>query len=253
MSWDPRQYARFARERERPFFDLLSAIPPIEPESVVDLGCGAGNLTRLLAETWPRATVLGVDSSVEMLERAAGERAANLTFTRADVRDWRPDAPVDLVFSNATLQWVEDHPNLIPRLAASTARVLAVQMPGNHEAPSHREIAALALTPRWEAKLGSLGRRRANVLALSDYVERLVDCGFAVEAWETTYLHQLAGENAVLEWIKGTFLRPFLAALDEREQGAFLEEAGERLRAAYPSRDGRTLFPFRRIFFVGTR
>lgn len=253
MSWDPRQYSRFARERERPFFDLLSAIPALEPRSVVDLGCGAGNLTRLLAETWPRASVLGIDSSPEMLARAADERASNLTFARQDVRTWRPEAPVDLVFSNATLQWVEDHRDLIPRLAASAARVFAVQMPGNHEAPSHREIATLAVTPRWESKLGALGRREAHVLSLAEYVELLIGAGFAVDAWETTYLHQLAGDNAVLEWIKGTFLRPFLAALDEREQVAFLEEAGERLRAAYPSRDGRTLFPFRRVFFVATR
>ena len=253
MTWDPRQYARFAGERERPFFDLFAAVASLEPRSVVDLGCGAGNLTQQLAERWPRASVLGLDSSAEMLARTGQLSATNLSFQQLDLRLWQPPQRVDLVFSNATLQWVEDHPRLLPRLASYAEQALAVQMPGNHLAPSHQEIVALATSPRWEARLGELGRRPTHLLTLGEYVELLSPLGFAVDAWETTYLHQLMGENAVLEWIKGTYLRPYLDALSVDDQPAFLAEAGERLSRAYPSRGGRTLFPFRRLFFVARR
>lgn len=259
MAWDPAQYLKFGDERGRPFHDLIARIPALEVRQAVDLGCGTGEWTRLLVERWPDARVLGIDSSPEMLARAAARAIpGRLTFTLADVSSWRPEAPLDLVLSNAALHWLPDHEALFRRLAAWVAPggALAVQMPGNHLAPARRLIDAIALTPRWSDLLGDLARRVVPVLELAAYAEILLGAGFAVDAWETTYLHLLRGEDPVLDWIRGTALLPFLERLGSEDgERQFLAEAGYALREAYPRAPGTdvTPFPFRRLFIVAAR
>jgi trans-aconitate 2-methyltransferase len=256
MTWDPDQYARFSGERARPFFDLLARVRKERLHAAADLGCGPGELTRALAERWPEAEVVGVDSSPEMLARAEQwSLPGRLSWQRADVRWWRSDRPLDLIISNATLQWVEGHDTLLPALAGMLAPggVLAVQMPHNLEQPSHRTLAEVAGRPRWREKLEGVGLREGVVRSLPWYGALLRGLGLEVDAWETTYLHILAGEDAVLEWLKGTALRPALGRLSPEEAGDFLAEVGAGLRAAYPKTGAETFFPFPRLFFVATR
>ena len=250
MTWDPAQYGKFRDERSRPFFDLLARVPDRPYARVADLGCGDGALTKVLSERWPEARVVGVDSSAEMLASAQAI-PGRLEFRHADIRSW--SEPIDLLFSNAALQWVPDHPAVFPALAAQVAPggVLAVQVPGNHGSPSHLEMMRLSAEEPWKTKLE--GRWQAHsVEPLGWYAETLLRLGWEVDAWETTYLHLLPGENAVVEWMKGTALRPILKALGP-EGAAFLEELAPRFRAAYPAGPSGTPFPFRRLFFVAVR
>ncbi len=305
VSWDPDQYGRFSDERSRPFFDLLAGVPLVAPRTIVDLGCGSGDLTRELAKRWPGALVIGIDNSPEMLARARqvnpagaaaapaaesaadsivgqgtrtasrngerpgrtlggtaareGERsggsAGGVSFQLADISDWRSDTPVDLIVSNAALHWLPDHERLVPELAGMVAPdgILAVQMPGNFDAPSHRLIQEVAGDPRWAPLLAKSGVPGASVRPLSWYAETLTDLDFAVDAWETTYLHLLRGPSPVLEWIRGTALRPILDHLPPGEQPAFLRELDQRLISAYPRNGEITSFPFRRLFIVARR
>lgn len=249
--WDPGQYQRYPDERGRPFFELLARVRAERPGYVVDLGCGPGNLTATLPDRWPGAVVEGVDSSPEMIERARRYPAlGRLGFIVADLREWWPTRPVDVLVCNATLQWVPRHRDLLPRLAGALAPGgwLALQVPGNYAAPSHAILRELATSPRWRDRLG--GVLRAGVAEPEEYVEVLAGLGCAVDAWETTYLHLLGGDDPVLEWMKGTGLRPVLAVLGVAEQEEFLAEYGRRLRAAYPRRRYGTVLPFRRIFCV---
>jgi trans-aconitate 2-methyltransferase len=254
--WSPEQYHRYSSERSRPFFDLLAQVQLHDPRFIVDMGCGSGELTAVLAERWPGARVLGIDSSPEMIAEAQGHTIADrLTFEQADLTAWQPAQPLDLLFSNATLQWVGDHAALLSRLIDMIAPggMLAFQVPGNFTAPSHTILAGLRMEERWSAKLGKGAVRTASVQSPEWYLEFLVDRGLQTEAWETTYMHVLQGENAVLEWVKGTALRPVLAALDDEEQREFLGEYAERLNEAYPPKSFGTIFPFRRIFVVGRK
>ena len=250
--WDPIAYGRYADERGRPFADLLNRVQAHSPATVVDLGCGPGDQTQTLLDRWPGATVVGVDSSAEMIATAA-QRAipGRLTFIDADLRDWQPVSPLDVCLSNATLQWVPDHLDLLPRIAGwlSPGGWLAFQVPGNFDAPSHTLLRALRESPPWRDRLAKAARAAA-VADPATYLRALVACGLRVDAWETTYLHVLAGDDAVLEWIRGTALRPVLAALDDAEQALFIAEYAVLLRAAYPPTDFGTLLPFRRIFVV---
>jgi len=254
--WDPVQYERFADERSRPFFELVGRVNAERPARVVDLGCGTGALTASLSSRWPEAEVTGVDSSPEMVASAAGPKApGRLCFRLADVRDWRPAAPVDVIVANAVLQWVPEHPTLLARWVADLAPGgwLAFQVPGNDESPSHLLLARLRRSPRWRALAGetTLGHR---VLEPIEYLERLAGLGCSVDAWETTYLHVLPGADPVLEWVKGTALRPVLRALgDGADREAFLAEYGALLREAYPARPFGTILPFRRLFVVARR
>ncbi|HYF00295.1 MAG TPA: methyltransferase domain-containing protein [Planctomycetota bacterium] len=250
-TWDPAQYARFADERSRPFFDLLARVPGRPYARIADLGCGRGDLTRVLADRWPTARVTGVDASAEMLASAKPE-PGRLDFVQADLAAWAPAEPFDLVFSNAALHWLPDHGHLLPRLAGrlSTPGVLAFQVPGNQQAPSHAVTIGLSREPHWRARLGDWAP--PAVLPLASYVEGLSALGFRVDAWETTYLHRLPGENPVLEWMQGTTLRPLLARLGA-DAPAFLAELAPRLRAAYPPGPAGTLYPFRRLFVVASR
>jgi trans-aconitate 2-methyltransferase len=253
--WDVDQYERFRRERARPFEDLLARVHPARVERAVDLGCGTGELTATICERWPEVRVTGVDTSPEMLAKAS-ERAipGRLAFENADAAAWRPDGPVDLVLSNAALHWVPDHARLIPRLAGMLAPggVLAVQMPNNFDAPSHRLVGEVQRDPRWSGRLAGI-ERDGIVQKAGWYAHALLECGLEVDAWETTYVHVLPGREAVLEWLKGTTLRPVLARLDEAARGDFLGELGARLARAYTERPYGTLLPFRRLFFVATR
>ena len=253
--WDRRQYQKFSTERARPFFDLLGQVQRDSVAVAVDLGCGTGELTRALAERWPQARVTGLDNSPQMLEKAArSEIPGRLSFVIGDIATWKAAEPCDLIFSNAALHWVGDHSGLLKSLAGMLAPdgTLAVQMPSRFQTPSQRAIEETVNGPRWQ-RLRGVGLHADSVRPLPWYVEQLHDLGFTVNAWETTYVHVLTGENPVLEWLKGTGLRPLLARLDPADTDDFLSELGARLRAAYPPTGSHTLFPFPRIFFVATR
>jgi trans-aconitate 2-methyltransferase len=251
--WDAGQYLRFGGERARPFFDLVAQVGAASPRYVADLGCGPGNLTVALAERWPEATVVGVDNSPEMIAAADATvpRKAGLSFEVGDVRDWRPERLLDVLVCNAVLQWVPGHDELLLRWADLLAPGgwLAFQLPGNFDQPSHAIVAELARSPRWRSLLADaeLNRQAGDP---AEYVALLARPGFEVDAWETCYLHILHGENPVLEWTKGSTLRPVLSALDAEQADAFLRDYGERVREAYPPLPFGTVFPFRRVFAV---
>ncbi|GAA3200851.1 trans-aconitate 2-methyltransferase [Actinocorallia longicatena] len=246
-TWDPAQYAVYSDERSRAFFELTARMRPPAPRRVVDLGCGSGELTATLADRWPGAEVLGLDSSASMIGKARGHERPGLGFAVGDLATWRPEAPVDVIVSNAAFQWVPGHVELLPVWVRSLAPggVLAFQVPGNFDAPSHtllREMSA-------KHGVGDVLRWRP-VLDPAEYLDLLAGLGCRVDAWETTYLQVLPGKNAVLEWVKGTALRPVLAALDD--PAAFLSDYSAALDDAYPPGPNGTVFPFRRIFVVAT-
>jgi len=251
MSWDPQQYLRFAGQRLRPALDLIARIPAEHPRTVVDLGCGAGNVTRMLRGRWPQADITGVDGSPQMLA-VAKKTEAGIAWEQSDVAAWNPPERFDLVFSNATLHWLDDHPGLFARLAGKVAAggVLAVQMPRNFSAPSHTLMHELASTPQWRVALVPLLRPQP-VLSPSDYYALLGPRARFLDIWETEYLQVLEGENPVAEWTKGTWLAPLLAALEPDARSEFEAEYRRRIVAAYPRQtDGKTLFPFRRLFIL---
>lgn len=252
--WDPQQYEKFSDERSRPFRELVGRIDHPAARRVVDLGCGTGALTAELAVRWPGAVVEGIDSSAEMIGRAS-ERAipGRLSFEQGDLREWRPEEPVDVLVSNATLQWVPGHLDLLGELVSCLAEggVLAFQVPGNFEELSHRLLAELRASEPWRSKLAGQGERSAAVHSPAEYLERLTSLGLRADVWETTYMQVLHGRDAVLEWMKGTALRPTLSALEPEDAAAFLNQLAERLAAAYPETAAGTVLPFRRIFAVG--
>ena len=231
--------------------DLLARIGLSAPKQVYDLGCGPGNVTAVLAKRWPKAAVTGVDSSPSMLS-SAGVATGNLRWQQADIASWRPAAPADLIFSNAALQWLDDHAGLLPRLLGFLAPggVLAVQMPRNHGAPSHAGMVEAALAGPWVTKLEPLLRRNP-VAKPAAYYDLLRPHCARLDIWETIYTQVLEGADPVVEWTKGTALKPLLDALGAAERNTFLADYKQRMREAYPLRgDGRTLFPFRRLFFI---
>jgi trans-aconitate 2-methyltransferase len=277
--WDPGAYLRFGTERGRPFFDLVSQVRAEAPGFVADLGCGPGNLTAALTARWPAARVLGVDSSPEMIEAAqaeaarseaarseaarseagrseagragAGGQAGRLTFQLADLRSWQPDQPIDVITCNAVLQWIPAHQDLLTSWVRWLAPGgwLAFQLPGNFDQPSHTILRELASAPRWRPLLDGVQLNR-QAGEPEDYLALLAGAGCEVDAWETTYLHVLHGQDAVVDWYKGSGLRPVLAALPPAPSGEFLAEYRERTRAAYPPAPYGTVLPFRRVFVV---
>ena len=251
MAWDPAQYLKFADQRLRPAIDLLNRIDVDDPADIVDLGAGAGNVTRMLKERWPGARVTGVDDSQEMLDKAAAV-APEITWARADLASWRPPRPADIIYSNAALHWLDGHERLFPALLSSVAPggVLAVQLPRNFSAVSHTSISEAARSGPWRAKLEPL-LRPAPVAEPAFYYGLLAPRAATLDMWETEYLQVMEGDNPVKEWTKGTWLRPLLAALEEPERSRFEAHYAELVARAYPRRpDGRTLFPFRRLFIV---
>jgi len=251
MRWDPAQYSRYADERGRPFLDLVARIGHRAPRRVVDLGCGPGNLTAMLPERWPAAVVEGLDSSPEMISRAGW--VDGVAFRIGDVATWAMPPDADVVISNATLQWVPGHDALLRTWARSLppGGWLAFQVPGNFGAPSHTLMRSLAQAPRWAPLVGDLLRHHDAVGSPRDYAQVLLDEGLVVDAWETTYLHLLSGSDPVLEWVRGTGLRPVLAGLAPDEAAEFEASYAEALREAYPPGEHGTQFPFRRVFAVG--
>jgi trans-aconitate 2-methyltransferase len=255
MRWDPAQYSRFADERGRPFVDLVARIGHESPRRVVDLGCGPGNLTALLAQRWPDAAIEGLDLSPEMISAAAAHASGQVSFRVADVTAWTMPPDADVVLSNALLQWVPGHLDLLSRWAVDlpAGGWLALQVPGNFEAPSHVLMRELAESQRWAPRLSGVLRHGDAVSAPADYARSLLDLGLAADVWETTYLHLLTGADPVLNWVRGTGLRPVLSALDDTDAAEFTAEYAALLRAAYPAGGQGTMFAFRRVFAVGHR
>jgi trans-aconitate 2-methyltransferase len=247
-SWDPDRYLVHADERVRPFVELLARVGAEQPARVVDLGCGPGNLTILLARRWPRAQVVGVDASPEMVTRAREHDGVD--FEVGDVRGWAPAAPVDVLVSNATFQWVPGHLDLLPRLVGSVVPGgwFAFSVPGNFGEPSHTLRRELAAEAPYAEHLSGIVEPAAHDAAT--YLEVLSGLGCEVDAWETTYLHVLTGEDPVYSWISGTSLRPTLHALPDELLPPFETELKRRLSQAYPVRRGSVTLPFRRVFAV---
>lgn len=247
-AWDPARYLQYADERGRPFVDLVARVDADAPGRVVDLGCGPGNLTSLLADRWPEAAVVGIDSSAEMIAAATDDR---IEWRVQDLRAWIDSGETaDVVVSNATLQWVPGHLELLPALIARTSW-LAFQVPGNFGEPSHTIRAELAAGPDYAPYLAGIEVPSSHDPAV--YLETVADAGAQVDAWETTYLHVLTGPDPVFTWVSATGARPTLAALPDELRPRFEAEYKERLRAAYPERGGRVILPFRRIFCVARR
>ena len=237
-----------------PFTHLLACVDHPSPRIVVDLGCGTGELTAALLERWPGATVIGIDSSIEMVERSQALAVpTNLQFEVADIGTWHAGDPVDIMLANASIHWIDDHralfDHLLPQIAADG--VFAFQVPANHTEPSHTLLRDLCSGPRWRDRLDGLPR--TGVREPHWYLKELGGRGLDVTVWQTTYLHVLLGDNAVLEWVQGTTLRPVFDRLPEDEQSNFLTEYRAMLGEAYPEHDGKTVFPFRRTFVVARR
>ena len=250
MVWEPSVYMRFGDERTRPAIELLARVRSDNPTRVVDLGCGPGNSTAVLAARWPHSHLEGVDSSAVMLEEAR-RSTVGAQWIEADIATWTPSGKYEVIFSNATLQWLDSHETLIPRLLGFLARggTFAFQVPHNMDAPSHRLMRDAASTGSWAPKL--TGVREVAVRSAEEYFAILASCGAESDIWETEYLHMLHGEDAVYKWVSGTGLRPFTQALSGDEREAFIAEYKKRLATAYPRRpDGTTLFPFKRLFAV---
>lgn len=254
MAWNPERYLRYAGLRTRPAVELLARVPTDAPATVVDLGCGPGNSTRLLADRWPSASVVGIDSSPEMCERARSDHP-DLSFVEGDIVDWEPDTSIDVVYSNAALQWIPEHLSLLPRLLGfvTSGGSLAIQVPNNYDRLAHSEAHRIVRT-RFPHLDGILPDRRR--FDPRSHYDALAGPGVTVDVWETTYLQVLTGDDPVVEWTSGTFLRPLLAALEDSPalRTEFLDDYQEAMRRAYPQRaDGKTVFEFPRLFEVATK
>lgn len=260
--WSPTAYLQYTDERSRPFAELLARVPD-EPATVIDLGCGPGHLTALLRARWPRADILGLDASPAMIERATADDPDPRTrYELADLRDLAHGRAsvtgADLVISNAALQWVPGHRELLAPLAATAAQTFAFQVPGNHDAPSHTLLREVAARAPYAAVVGPVTRRATADPA--EYLDLLATPGWAVDAWETTYTHVLDGPDPVLRWISATGAQPTLQALAAHDaahgtalRAHFEAEYGAALRDAYPERAYGTPLEFRRVFVVATR
>jgi trans-aconitate 2-methyltransferase len=265
MAWDPRQYLKFSSERLRPGFDLLAQVGELPPGPIFELGCGTGPHARAMAQHWPERTIIAIDKSKPMLAEAAAE-PSTVRWLEADIAGWSAPEPAALVFSTATLQWLEGHERLFPHLMAQLVPggVLAVQMPRNFDAPSHALMRATAADGSWAARLApqsTTGTGQGTLLRLDPvkapqfYYDLLVGLAAGgLDLWETEYLHVLEGADPVLEWVRGSALRPVIEALPRDEAAGFERAYAARLREAYPRRaDGRTLLPFRRLFMIARR
>jgi trans-aconitate 2-methyltransferase len=253
--WSARQYLRFEDERTRPPRDLLAQVPLTEPRLVIDLGCGPGNSTELLIERYPQAKVIGLDSSPDML-RQARERLPKCAFVETDIASWTPEAPPDLLFANAVFQWVPDHPAVLRRLLEALPRggVLAVQMPDNTSEPALALMSEVAAKGPWAGSAGLDEAARPDLPPPETYYDLLKPLCSRVEIWHTIYNHVMAGPEGIVEWFKGSGLRPFLTALDQGMREDFLSAYLAQITRHYPRRDdGRVLLKFPRLFIIATR
>lgn len=253
--WNPALYRRFESERTRPAIELLARVPLAAARHAVDLGCGPGNSTEVLAARWPEAEVIGIDSSEAMLA-SARERLPGLRFERADIAHWQPQQPPDLIFANAVLQWVPHHAQLLPRLLSLLAPggVLAVQMPNNLDEPSHRAMRELAALPPWSAHLDGAEAPRERPLTAAAYYDLLAPDAQAIDVWHTVYRHPMPSPDAIVDWLRSTGLRVFVDALPEDQRAGYLAAYRERIDSAYPERaDGQRLLDFPRLFIVARR
>lgn len=249
--WDPAQYLRYGDQRLRPALDLLAQVGSAAPGRVVDLGCGTGQLCALMKQRWPAAEVLGLDASEHMLAAARSEYPG-CRFEAAEIGHWAPSAQFDVIYSNAVLQWLPDHPVLLPRIlrGLKPGGWLAVQMPAMHDEPLRQLQLEVARAPRWAAQLAGVPCQ-PSILTMVEYAALLRPLCATLDLWQTTYLHVLEGEDAALQWAAGTSLRPYLAALPEAQREAFKADCARALAPYYPpAADGRTLLPFKRLFMV---
>jgi len=251
--WDPDRYLLHRDDRSRPMHDLVARVG-VDARSVLDLGCGPGHLSAVLQSRWPEAPVLGVDASAAMIERARSQATATTRYELGDLRSWTPPAAADVVVSNATLQWIPDHLDLLPRLAGFVAPggALAFSVPSNHDAPMNRLLREICGREPYASHTAHLVQAR-SAHETSTYLEVLAGFGWTVDAWETTYVHALPGKDPVLRWVTAAGARPVLDALPDEVRPAFLQEYSAALRQAYPRRPYGTLLPFHRIFVVATR
>lgn len=252
--WDARQYLQFEAERTRPAADLLAQVAGAA-KLVVDLGCGPGNSTELLIQRFPQAQAIGVDSSDDMLAKAR-QRLPAVRFEKCDVAEWRPDAAPDIIFANALMQWVPRHVDVMAHLvdALAPGGRLAVQMPDNLDEPSHVLMRETATLPAFAGKLAQAASAREPLGAFEDYYAALASRAARVDLWRTTYAHVLAGPAAIVEWVKGTGLRPFLDPLAPAEKAEFLDHYGAAIAKAYPPLpDGHVLLRFPRLFIVAVK
>jgi trans-aconitate 2-methyltransferase len=253
--WNPALYRRYEDERTRPAAELLARIPLTEATRVVDLGCGPGNSTELLARRFPKADVLGIDNSEAMLV-SARERLPQARFESADIGRWSPDVAPDLIYANAALQWVPDHGTLIPRLFAALAPggVLAIQMPDNRAEPTHRLMRDVASEAPWKEPIGDADKLRTELLTIGGYYDLLARDAAAVDVWHTVYQHPMASPAAIVEWVSSTGLKPFIDPLSADLKASYLATYEDRIGRAYPVRsDGRRLLAFPRMFIVARK
>jgi trans-aconitate 2-methyltransferase len=256
MSWSAKQYVAFEDERTRPVRDLLAALPETQARSAVDLGCGPGNSTELLAQRYPRAAISAIDSSADMIE-AARRRLPQVRFETVGIEAWSASGPFDVILANAVLQWLPDHAALLPALARRLASggALAIQMPNNLDGPAQRLMREIAADGPWAGKLSAAAAARTPLASPEWYYALLrSSCGSA-DVWQTTYYHALSGgAGAIVEWFKGSGLRPFLEPLDEAEREAYIGRYQAALARVYPPlADGSVLLPFPRLFMIGIR
>lgn len=264
MAWNPQQYLKFATERLRPGFDLLAQIKDLPEGALFDIGCGTGVHARAIAARWSERSVAGIDNSRAMLTEAVKAPSA-ARWLEADIAAWQPDRPAALIYSNAALQWLIGHETLFPRLLALLVPdgMLAVQMPRNFANPSQVLLRETAAEAPWAATLAPLFAPESAIPSMlrpdpvrepDFYYDLLAPHAGSIDLWETEYVHQLEGENAVLEWMRGTTLRPILDALPSAPRAAFLDAYGAKLAAAFPRRaGGKTLLKFRRLFLMARR
>jgi len=257
VDWNPNLYRRYEDERTRPAAELLARVPLTSASLAFDLGCGPGNSTQLLVQRFPSAQIIGIDNSPAMV-RSATERLPQARFELGDVARWEPDFPQrpDLIFANATLQWVPDHAHLLPRLLSllGPAGVLAIQMPDNFEEPSRRLMRELAARAPWKALLANAEQVRTQLLSIDGYYDLLAKQAARVDVWHTTYQHPMASPAAIIEWLQATGLRPFLEPLSLEQRAGFLAAYAPLIAAAYPARaDGQRLLAFPRLFIVAQR
>lgn len=253
--WDPVLYRKFEAERTRPARELLARISLEQVEQVTDLGCGPGNSTELLADAWPLAQITGLDSSAAMLSQAS-ERLPHCRFVQADIRSWQADAQQQVIYANASLQWLNNHATLFLHLVSQLASdgALAIQMPDNLSEPSHQLMREVAATERWCSRINAAAAERTQLLSTGEYYDLLTQAGCEVDIWRTTYYHVMADAQAIISWLQATGLRPFLATLDGPEQAAFLTDYHQRLLTAYPPQaDGQVLLAFPRLFMIAVK